>query len=96
NNVAEYKAVILALRCLYNLNDLKNLAGRIVFVLDSELITKQLQGIYKVKNENLRDLYHTVKELEERLDVSVSFKHVVRSKNKAADFLVNRELDKHS
>lgn len=92
NNVAEYSAVLLALKWFVK-SDIKHKTLDIRFVLDSELITKQLNGEYKVKNEKLRDLYHSVKELEKNISLEISYTHVVRSKNKLADFLVNRELD---
>jgi len=91
NNVAEYNAVILALEWLI---ENKNVLGKkAIFNLDSELVVKQLNGFYKVKDENLRNLFLTVVYLIKQLSVEVVFKSVPREKNKLADFLVNEKLD---
>lgn len=94
NNVAEYKGVIFALETL-----LKNpqwIGGnRINFFLDSELIVNQLNGKYKIKNTALAALSFSVKGLERKIPATIFYKHVLRSKNLIADFLVNEELDKH-
>lgn len=95
NNVAEYKAVLFALEWLKG-NPEKITEENINFVLDSELVAKQLSGEFKIKNENLRNLYFSVKKIEESLDKTFSYNNVSRSKNKLADFLVNQELDRNS
>jgi len=89
NNVAEYKAVIHALK--YLLDEFKTF--RAVFNLDSELVVKQLNGEYKVKDENLRNLYFEVRQLLFESGGSIVFQHIFRTQNKAADELVNRALD---
>lgn len=94
NNVAEYRAVIFALK------KLKQLIGsseaedaRIVFLMDSELLVKQLNNQYKVKEENIQKLFLEVHNL--RLDFkNVEFKHVLRGGNTEADDLVNQVLDR--
>lgn len=93
NNQAEYKAVILALLWLAKE---KGLAEKeVVFILDSELVAKQVTGKYKIKNENLRNLFFAAKRLEKKIARKISYLYVPRVKNKLADFLVNRELDNH-
>lgn len=87
NNVAEYKALILALE---KAKDFK--FDEIECRLDSELVVKQLNGNYKVKDENLKRLYNLVQELI--FFRPVSFTHVRREANKRADKLVNLVLDK--
>jgi ribonuclease HI len=91
NNVAEYQAVIIALNWL--IKNSEKVSEEILFVLDSELVVKQLKGIFKVKNENLRNLFFTVKELESKINLRISYASVPREKNKLADFLVNKMLD---
>jgi ribonuclease HI len=92
NNFAEYKGVILALKWL-NENKIKNTP--VVFFLDSELVVKQINAVYKVKDENLRNLFFEVLSLIKKFGESFVFKHVPREKNLVADLLVNVELDKN-
>ena len=87
NNQAEYKAL------LKGLNRAKTLGVRKLNVfMDSELIVKQLNGLYKIKNKNLEPLYRQVKELANSF-TEISFTHVPRLMNKEADDEVNRILD---
>lgn len=90
NNVAEYTAVIEALRWV---KDNRENVTRVDFFLDSALAVHQLNGRFKVKNEALRGLYFTVKSLEKTINASVSFTAIPREKNKAADRMVNMALD---
>lgn len=91
NNVAEYNAVILGLQFL---ND--NLTESATFVLDSLLVASQLQGKFKIKNENLLKLFTHVKQIEKSLDTNIFYTHVLRHKNALADELVNQTLDENS
>jgi len=89
NNVAEYSALIEAIQALRD----NEFDGPVSFFLDSELVVKQLNGQYKVKDESLKKLWHVVRQFVlERAQV-VSFTHVAREKNKRADELVNEALD---
>jgi ribonuclease HI len=92
NNVAEYEAVILALDWLAKHKVLKS---KIQFILDSELITKQMEGVYKVKSQNLKPIFIKAKRLESQLPMKVFYRWATRENNKLADFLVNKELDKN-
>jgi len=94
NNVAEYNATIIATRWI--LENLKEFSGQITFYLDSELVAKQLSGKFRVKNENLRNLFFTIKTLEKQISAKVNYLSVPREKNKIADFLVNKILDENS
>ena len=96
NNEAEYRAVIFALKKLKQLIGNTNAEkAQIIFYMDSELLMKQLNHEYKVKEENIQKLFLEVHNL--RLDFGkVEFKHVLRGKNIAADKLVNQVLDKES
>lgn len=88
NNIAEYTAVIEALKWLsQNFKD-KDLQ----FFMDSQLVVSQMKGIFKVKNANIRDLLLKIRELESNFK-SISVSHVPREKNKEADLQVNLALD---
>ena len=93
NNVAEYKAVIFALK------KVKQLLGKdrvselhVELRTDSELLTKQLNGLYKIKAEELGPLFIQVWNLKQDFGELV-IRHVRREENKEADRLVNRALD---
>jgi ribonuclease HI len=87
NNVAEYRALILTLRRALDEG------CRIVDVrMDSELVVRQLEGKYRVKDAKMRPLHAAAVTLLakfERADV----RHVPRVENKLADKLVNAVLD---
>lgn len=83
NNEAEYLALI---RGLEHLIALKLLSVKIYS--DSELVVKQINGEYKVKNQRMQALYAKAMELFNQLD-QYSFTHVVREKNMVADKLAN-------
>lgn len=87
NNVAEYTALIKALEHAQRLG-VRNLDVR----TDSELMVKQVQGSYRVKNEGLRPLYEQALDLIDQFD-SVSLRHVPRDQNARADRLCNEALD---
>lgn len=88
NNQAEYKAVIAAIEKARELG-----AAELEFYLDSELVVKQLNREYRVKNGELAPLF--VKIYNATLGFKkVVFKHVPRERNKEADRLVNEALDK--
>ena len=93
NNVAEYSALI------YGLKKLKQLLGKdntrqyeIECNLDSELIVKQMNHEYKIKDENVQKNFIEIWNL--MLDFkNVIFKHILREENAIADALVNEALD---
>jgi ribonuclease HI len=90
NNAAEYHGAIEGLK---KLSTMDVLPAEIVFVHDSELIARQLMGVYKIKNENLRALYLQAKTIEKTLPSKIKYISVPRAHNKVADFLVNKYLD---
>ena len=59
---------------------------------DSELMVKQLNGQYKVKNEGLKPLYARAKELIAKIG-SVEVQYIPREQNKEADALANKAID---
>jgi ribonuclease HI len=95
NNIAEYQAIIEALKILKKSNWLKENQGNceVYCRLDSQLVVEQISGNYKVKNEGLRCLYQEVLGLIAEIKAKIYFCHVVREENKLADKLVNRALD---
>ena len=93
NNVAEYEALTLALqkaKGIFKAQKIKN--KNLECYLDSELIVKQLNHEYKIKDENMQKLFIKVWNLTLDFD-SVKFAHIPREENKLADELVNKELD---
>ena len=96
NNVAEYSAVIMALEWLSKESGIMNQESGITFILDSELIVRQINGVYKVKDKKLKELHAHVAQLLKKIDKKISFENVLREKNEIADELVNIELDKLS
>lgn len=92
NNIAEYTAVERAF--LYVLEFLrKNMPHDISVITDSQLISEQLNGRYKVKSPKLKEIFDRIKELEGRVG-TVLYKNVPREENFIADRLVNQALDK--
>jgi len=87
NNEAEYVALWTGLQMAAS-KEVKKIK---VFV-DSELVVKQVNGEYKVKNARLKKMSQRVKSLMSNFD-EISFTHVKRSANKKADALVNEALD---
>ena len=93
NNVAEYKAVIFALKKAKQLLGTKKAQETEVEVrTDSELLCKQQNGLYKIKDKGLQPLFIEV--WNRKQDFSgVTFVHVPREQNREADTLVNAALD---
>lgn len=89
NNVAEYKALILGLK-----GALAEGYEHLDVYLDSELLANQINGSYKVKNENLKILMREVRSLLSSFK-SVQVKHVLRCHNAQADKLANLAIDEH-
>ncbi len=88
NNQAEYKAVILGLERAVVLG-----ATHVEVVADSELLIKQARGEYRVKNPDLQIRFAELKAFERQLP-RVSYRHVRREFNKAADALANEAMDR--
>jgi ribonuclease HI len=87
NNIAEYSGLLAALRYA------TERGHRIVRVKsDSELLVKQMNGLYKVKNAGLQPLYQQACSLARNLE-RVTYEHVRREQNKDADRLANEAMD---
>jgi len=93
NNVAEYRAVIEALKWLSHQSSVISHQSSIRFFLDSKLIVSQLNGLFKIKNSGLRNLIVKVRQLEQEVGGNVSYQLIPREKNKEADALVNQSLE---
>ncbi|MEK7880901.1 MAG: ribonuclease HI family protein [Deltaproteobacteria bacterium] len=87
NNVAEYSAFVMALR------EAKTMGASSVHVFaDSELLVKQIKGVYKVKSDNLKALYfEAIGLIDSFAEFFVS--HIDREKNSEADRLANEAID---
>ena len=92
NNIAEYKAVIFGLKKAKQL--LKDECEKMEIEIrsDSELLVHQMNGKYRVKNENLKCFFVDVRGLLKNFK-DVKFVHIPREKNKEADRMVNSALD---
>jgi probable phosphoglycerate mutase len=88
NNYAEYSGLLAVLEWA-----LANGAGHMRVVSDSELMVKQMKGLYKVKSPGLVPLYHEAKRMAKQLD-GFEMRHTLRGGNKEADRLANEAMDK--
>ncbi|MFH1010573.1 MAG: ribonuclease HI family protein [bacterium] len=95
NNEAEYHALIELLTWLGEHKDLRKTARDAVYVrCDSQLIVCQVTGQWKVKEPRLKELLAQVHELKKRQPFRLYIRHVTRERNKEADKLVNKAIDK--
>lgn len=92
NNVAEYQALLNAFTWLKEYGDIGS-DYSLTCYLDSELVVKQLTGIYKIKDQTLSLMAQKIMTIKKELNLNVSFIHVKRELNKEADKLVNSALD---
>ena len=91
NNVAEYTAVIAALKLVKG-KYAKHFPLEIKLFADSKLLAEQLSGSYKIKHPNLKPLFDQIKVLELEIG-DISYTHIPRGKNAEADRLANKALD---
>jgi ribonuclease HI len=89
NNIAEYKALILGLKGAQAQG-----FNQLDVYLDSELLANQINGSYKVKNENLKILMQEIRSLLSSFK-SIHVKHVLRCHNAQADALANLAIDEY-
>ena len=87
NNVAEYRGLIAALSFLSEKG-----FHDVTIRSDSQLLTKQMRGEYRVRNAGLQPLFHEAQQLVMRIG-SVRFEHVLRAENTEADRLANLAMD---
>lgn len=89
NNQAEYLALRLALREVYD----RFKDSPIDCYMDSQLVVEQMNGNYKVKSENVKPLFQEVRRIADQFK-SFTISHVPREKNTLADALANRAMDR--
>lgn len=91
NNYAEYRGLIAAISKALELK-----ADEVEFIMDSELVIKQMRGEYKVKSPNIMNLHEDAKALSSLIP-NVRFTHVKRENQfvSRADALLNAEMDRH-
>jgi probable phosphoglycerate mutase len=87
NNFAEYQALLAALEYA-----LSNHYLRVHVRTDSELLARQIEGVYKVKSPGLKPLQEHARQMIARLE-SFSIQHVPREQNHEADQLANQALE---
>jgi len=87
NNVAEYKALLRGIELAAGRG-----AEELELIGDSELVVRQVEGRYKVKNAGMKELHEEVRRALREFD-SWSIRHVRRAENADADRLVNEALD---
>lgn len=90
NNVAEYQALYLAVEKALEMG-----ATVLDMRLDSLLVVNQMNGIYSIKNAELRPIHNRIQELVRRFE-KISFTHVMRDYNALADGMVNKILDQEA
>jgi ribonuclease HI len=90
NNQAEYQAVLHAVKAAIEIG-----AKNIHIFADSLLVVNQMNGIYKIKNQELIPIHNEVKQLIKQLN-RATFTHIPREMNRVADEQVNNILDKHA
>jgi len=88
NNQAEYNGLIMGLEIIRKLEPKLS-----CIYSDSELLIKQINGIYKVKDKNIIELFQRVRNIINSIQFPIKFIHIPRSKNLFADKLVNIILD---
>jgi len=86
NNQAEYRAIIAALESAISLG-----ADQVEMRSDSELVVRQINGRYRVKNAALKPLFQKVKQLQRRFE-GFTITHVPRQQNREADSLAGKAL----
>lgn len=88
NNIAEYTALI---KCLEIAQETK--CARLIVHSDSELMVRQVQGSYKVKDKGLKKLFADVQKKLASAPYKFEIKHVAREENGEADDLANRGIN---
>jgi ribonuclease HI len=88
NNCAEYQGLLAALRYA-----LANGISSLRVISDSELMVRQMKGIYKVRHPELRKLYDEAQQLVRKLE-HFEIRHALREHNRDADRLANQAMDR--
>ncbi len=94
NNQAEYQALLEGLKIVeskLSTDELHETSLKIF--LDSELMVRQINGEYKIKNEGLKPYYDQIQQILSQFG-QVTVTHVLRANNKLADMMLNAVLDR--
>lgn len=94
NNVAEYNGALMALE--WFVKNQERFRGRVLnMYLDSQLVVRQLRGIYRVKSQRIKPLVIKIKELERKIEANINYFSVPRKKNVRPDSLLNKKIDEN-
>ena len=88
NNIAEYSALIALLKKVKGMKFTK-----LIVHSDSELMVRQMNGEYKVKDEGIRKYFSRAQKLIEQLPYPFELRHIPRTENKEADRLANLGIE---
>src|SRR6056297_428672 len=90
NNKAEYIAFLEGLKKLLELDINKN----VIIYMDSQLIVRQIKGVYKIRNKKLKEYYKKIVKLLDKIE-NWNIKHINREENEIADKLANDAIDSY-
>ena len=88
NNIAEYTALAACLKLVQRIE-----CSSLIVHSDSELMVRQMNGEYKVKDAELKKHFHNIQTMLTSSSFQFTIKHVPREKNREADQLANRGID---
>lgn len=94
NNTAEYTGLMKALEKVKEIitTPERLSINRISFISDSELMVKQLNGLYRVKSPEIRQNIFKIRGLENEINIPITYTHTLREGNQVADGLVKKAL----
>jgi ribonuclease HI len=93
NNEAEYKALLEGVGWILQNQKKIDRDAKINIYVDSILVYSQVSGLFKVKNDKIRQLIFSLREKEAQITSPIFYGHIPREKNREADKLVNLALD---
>jgi ribonuclease HI len=88
NNIAEYSALAACLKLVQRIE-----CSSLIVHSDSELMVRQMNGEYKVKDATLKKHFHNIQTMLTSSSFNFTIKYVPREKNREADQLANRGID---
>jgi len=88
NNLAEYAALLTLLKKVKNIN-----CQRLIVHSDSELMVRQLNGEYRIKNKEIGKYYREIQEILHTSNFAFEIRHVPRETNHEADQLANEGIE---
>jgi ribonuclease HI len=88
NNIAEYTALLV---CIKKASQLK--CSKLLIHSDSELLARQMNGQYKIKNNGIKKIHQQVMHVLSKSSISIEIEHIGREYNSDADSLANAGID---